>query len=460
MSSLITRANPTHRSWTLDPVVVQVAFVLCAVAMRIASTPSANLSFVLLGGYALLGRAQAIQALALSWLFSMLGAGVAAEATASAIGRYAVLAGAVASVLMRSVRMGRNFRIGPVNLATLLLGALVLVHSVLFSAMVDVSVLKVVSWTLVMTTLTAAWLGLKAKERETTSRQIFGGLIVVMLLSLPLLASPLGYLRNETGFQGVLNHPQAFGPTMALLGAWAASRMFAEKRPPWLVLGLVPACFVLCVLSEARIAGLSLLIGVAISVVAAPLLYGRSGSIMAGLHSDRVKLVVLLLLTLGMSFSSLVTERIQSFITKRSDAVTVGEAYDNSRGYMLDRMLTNIYEKPLVGIGFGISSELWQMDVVRDEIFGLPVSAPVEKGVLPVAVLEELGLIGLFGVAVWIWQLLRRIARAGITPLCVSITSLLLNMGESTLFSPGGLGLLSLILLSWACSCGELRGRR
>lgn len=41
------------------------------------------------------------------------------------------------------------------------------------------------------------------------------------LLSLPLLVHPLGYLRNGTGFQVILNHPQVFGPTMALLCAWA-----------------------------------------------------------------------------------------------------------------------------------------------------------------------------------------------------------------------------------------------
>jgi hypothetical protein len=50
---------------------------ILAMAMRIASTPTANLSYLVIVGYALLGRAQAIQALALSWLFTMLSPGIA-----------------------------------------------------------------------------------------------------------------------------------------------------------------------------------------------------------------------------------------------------------------------------------------------------------------------------------------------------------------------------------------------
>src|SRR5690554_4193811 len=74
--------------------------LLMALAMRVVSTPTANLSYLIIAVYALLGRAQAIQALALSWLFTMLSPGIGPGVAAA--GRYAVMAAAAASVLLRS----------------------------------------------------------------------------------------------------------------------------------------------------------------------------------------------------------------------------------------------------------------------------------------------------------------------------------------------------------------------
>ena len=56
-------------------------------------------------------------------------------------------------------------------------------------------------------------------------------------------------------------------------------------------------------------------------------------------------------------------------------------------------------------------------------------------------------------------MLMRRSARGGLVPVTVGLTALLMNMGEATLFSPGGMGLLSLILLGWAFASSQARGR-
>ncbi len=70
------------------------------------------------------------------------------------------------------------------------------------------------------------------------------------------------------------------------------------------------------------------------------------------------------------------------------------EAYDLSRGSLIDEMWQNITEHPLAGIGFGIGSDPSEMEIERDPVFRLPIGAPIEKGVLPIAVVEELGIIG------------------------------------------------------------------
>ena len=51
-------------------------------------------------------------------------------------------------------------------------------------------------------------------------------------------------------------------------------------------------------------------------------------------------------------------------------------------------------------------------------------------------------------------MIIRSAASAGMAPLAVVLTALLINMGESIFFSPGGMGMLVLIMVSWAYAMG------
>lgn len=433
-----------------------VLFVATVLALRVASEPTANASYLVLAGYALLGRTQAIQALALSWLFTMLNPGLVPEATAGAVGRFAIIATATLSVAMRSGLLGKRTRVGKMTLATLTLGLLIVAHSYFVSPIPDVSILKATSWTLVTATLCAAWGALGEDERSRVVNQIFGGLVAVLIFSLPLLSLPVGYLRNGTGFQGILNHPQAFGPTMALLGVWAGARMLGERRPPWLLVLFMGACLVLVVLSEARTAGLALVLGLGSAVVLVPFLSHQSiRKVLPGLGSRRVWLVAGAAVV-GVLFSGAVlTERIGAYIEKRGGGGGLVQSYETSRGGLIDDMLENIRLNPLVGSGFGIASRPEEMIIDRDPVFGLPSGAPIEKGVMPIQVTEELGLVGALFVFLWLGVAVKRASRGTVTKLAVLLTVLLLNMGEANFFSPGGLGLLPLILFTWAVSVGQ-----
>ena len=433
-----------------------VAAIIAVLTLRTASTSTANLSYWLLAGFALFGRAQAIQALALSWLFTMLSPGIGAEATGGAVGRYVVLTAAAMSVFFR----GRPI-VEPVIFYVLLFGLFATVHSALFSPMIDVSLLKAVSWTVALTTILVAWSRLCVIQRQVLERQIFGGLILLMLVSLPLLASSLGYIRNGSGFQGVLNHPQVFGSTMALLGAWAAGQAFGGERSR--ILGywaLFVVCLILVVLSEARTAGLSMVLGIVIAVFVVMPLSGRSmKAVMPNLSSWRMPVIGYVLLLSTMVGGQQLADQFSGFVTKsgRADVSSLADAYELSRGELARVMWENIKHDPFIGIGFGIASYPFLMIVERDSLLGLPISASIEKGILPLAVWEELGLLGLGLVVGWVILLLRRGAKAGVAPLAVGVTALLLNLGESTFFSPGGMGLLSLILFGWILFGGRDR---
>ena len=429
--------------------------VLVFLALRLFSSATANAAYFLLATFALTGRAQAIQALALSWLFSMLSPAIAPDVPLAALGRYSVMAFAALSVLLRA-GPGASSSGVPVKrlvLLTIILGAGMVAHALLFSVVRDVSVLKAISWTVAVATLLSAWSGLGMEARQRLERQLFGGLIVLLLASLPLVASGSGYLVNGTGFQGVLSHPQAFGPTMALLAAWLGSRIVAETRPPWRLVGLFVAALVLIVLSEARTAGLGLMMGLLAAIAVGRLLARRRlRDYLPGLRSRRVQLTVGLGLMAVIAVGPVLGSKVATFVAKRGNSSSLVEAYDRSRGAKVDEMWANIREHPLRGIGFGVASDPFSMEVSRDPVLGLPTGASIEKGVVYLAVWEELGLLGLLAVLGWLWLLVRRAALAGLTPLVVCLTALAMNFGEATLFSPSGMGMLSLVLLTWAAT--------
>lgn len=424
--------------------------------LRLASTPTANLSFFLLAAYATTGRAQAIQALGMSWLLTMISPGIAPPAPLGSVGRYAVFMGAFIAVFVRSGILSGQLKASKIVLSTVGLGVLFVIHSLFISPMPDVSIFKAVSWLIVTATLFSAWSGLTPAEREHLFRQLYVGLVAIMVVSVPLFVLPLGYLRNDSGFQGILNHPQAFGPTMAILGVIAASKLFAEMRPSWQYLGVFGVSLVFILASEARTAGLALIIGLCLAIASVPVLSGlRVRAVLPGLRSRRVWGIAGLVLCLGVIFAPQIGEKVGNYISKSGRAGSVesiAEAYDRSRGGLIGRMIANINENPLTGIGYGIASEPALMVVEREPFFGLPVGAPVEKGVLPLAMLEELGWVGAGIVAVWLITLALKASRGGVVSISVLITALMINMGENVLFSPGGMGLFILIGVTWAAS--------
>lgn len=429
-----------------------LAFPLLGILFRIAGGPTANLSYVLIACFALFGRTQAIQALSLSWLFSMLNSALAPDPSAAAIGRYLVIVAAAISVTWRVVVSGGGASINRLSFITVCLGLMLLIHSLLFSAVMDVSVLKVVSWVVVVLTLLSAWQGLATTQRLALFDQLQWGLVWLLLLSLPLLAIPgIGYLRNGTGFQGMLNHPQAFGPTVALVGVLVGGRILGQRKPAWRDIALLGMCLVLVVLSEARTAGVAMVLGLLGSALLSPVFAGVSyRRMLPGLRNRRFQALALVIVAVAILSGPFLVGTLSTYLLKRSGSTSLIAAADASRGELVEKMVLNIQQNPWTGIGFGIASEPVNMVVERDQFLGLPLSAVVEKGVMPVAVIEELGIFGAVAVLFWLLVAFRSGARSGLPQFAVLITLVLVNFGESMFFSVGGMGMLLLILLAGA----------
>jgi hypothetical protein len=431
---------------------VTTLLVFLAVTFRFASPVSADLSYMLLAVIALLGRRQAIIALALSWLFTMVNPGLSPEAPLGAMGRYFVIIAAALSVLLRT-KTKSQCSVRGLIWATWLFAAFVLVHSLLFSPHVDVSLLKFTSWLMVFLTLVSAWNGLMPDARERFSNQLFWAFVAFAFLSSSLFFLPVGYLRNGSGFQGLLNHPQAFGLTMAFLGAWAFTRLLSVRRVMYAELAAFFLAILLVVASETRTAGVALSLSILASLGLVRLTSRKRLSLLLPAFKSRNFRFLFLCVTLVLlMLTPKITQVANDFISKsgRADVSDLITAYEVSRSVLYIPILENIASDPWKGIGYGISSDPQLMVVQRDPLFGFPVGAPIEKGIMPLAILEELGVLG-FGIFVlWLLVALRYAMKGGLIGLALIFLVLLVNLGEAVFFSPGGMGLLTLLFFTYS----------
>ena len=432
---------------SVTTLIVSLAFVF-----RFASPVSVDLSYVLLALLAFLGRRQAIIALALSWCFTMINPGLVPEKSFGSIGLYVVIMAAAASVLLR-FKLKSKGSLGGLIWATWLFAAFVFMHSLFVSPFVDVSLLKLILWVIVFLTLLSAWSGLMPDARARLANQLFWAFAVLALLSLPLMFLPVGYLRNGSGFQGLLNHPQAFGLAMAFLAAWAFTRVLSVRRVMFAELAVFFLALLLIIASESRTAGVALLLAIFTTLGLVKLTRRkRLKSLLPVFQSKNFRFLVLVVALASLIFAPKIAQVANHYLTKsgRADVSDLISVFAESREVLYLPMLENIAAEPWRGIGFGIASNPQLQVVHRDPLLGLPISAPVEKGTMPLAILEELGVLG-FGVFVlWLLIALRYAIKGGVISLALILVTLLLNLGEAILLSPGGMGLLAILFFTYA----------
>ncbi|WP_169745562.1 O-antigen ligase family protein [Isoalcanivorax pacificus] len=272
----------------------------------------------------------------------------------------------------------------------------------------------------------------------------------LIITSLIALFSGIGYERNGHGFQGITQHPQAFGIVLSPLVVAMIAMNFDELRKANpRIIGWVGIGCLFIIMTESRTAMLSLGLG----LVSLIFLFFKN-NIKRGFVYTAIFAPVFLagfsLVQLDESRSARFSEGMEAIVFKGYDAVSLGEGFYLSRGYILDKSFDNISENWLLGIGFGIPSDKDLSGAVYDPLFGLPISLTVEKGVAFIALLEEVGFPGLLLFCFFLISLLRAMRRSVnyffAIPVFVSILSV--NIGEAVLFSMGGVGFFHWLIVS------------
>jgi hypothetical protein len=428
-----------------------VGLPLLAIILRLIPL-TADFSYLILAGYALLGRRQIIEALLLSWLFSMLSPKIIPFAGYESFFRYIIILACLFSILLRA-----NFKkFHKLTFFTFGLGTFLILHSISFSQVPTISFLKALNWTLVIVILFLAWKGMDSLEYEDTKKWIKSFLLIILLLSIPtLLVSKIGFSVNNRYFSGILNHPQTLGMTAAAAGAIYIGQIFFKNKIKLFSVVIIIFCISLILVSGSRTAGGALFSAVIISSLLFPIVIIRKIKSLANFNKNKLIITLISFLLIIILIPS-IFDLTNIFITK-TEKVTVDSiisAFKTSRAVLYEPIINNIIENPIKGIGFGLASDWSFMDIKYFK--GIPVSAPIEKGVLPLAVLEEVGVFGLIFFIIWILLLVRCSIANSFPDTIVLLTILLFNLGEAGLFSANGYGMLYLVMITSATTKPKL----
>jgi hypothetical protein len=423
--------------------------------LRFLPTPFSDAAYGVTLLYSLTGRRQAVVALLMLSLLNMATHAFGMPPGLAAIYRHLVVAAAAFSAMVLHGGGVFRTRCPRILIGTSIVCLLILVHSAFLSQLPVLSLLKALSFSMTILTLLTGWAGLSESERRAGEAQVWGLFAGLTVLSTPMLFTPLGYLKQVGGFQGLTAQAQALGSMMGVFAAFLWISIITRRR---LTIGLVLlACMATAYmfLSQARIGGFSFVVGLFSGLALSPLL----SSFDRWRQQPRIRFgrlaVVAVLTGVGLiAAGSFVIPKLQNYIIKygsAQDGVKYTDELYRARGGMVELMLRSVKEHPLTGIGFGVPTEGGNSTaVVYDPVFGLPIMATVEKGVMLVAVLEELGYPLATIVYLWLAWLFMLAARGGPVSLTNFSAALAVNAAENCFFSPGGFGLLILVIICMA----------
>ncbi len=242
-------------------------------------------------------------------------------------------------------------------------------------------------------------------------------------------------------FCGVLNQSQALAPIMTCCVGWIVCDMlFIQRKFNKFHLLLVFLSLPMLYLTRSRCGFLSF------SVMFAMVYCYASRKVKM---PQKMKRHVRTGLTVGLALMGLImiaaelkdgsmTRWLRKKDDVSSDTRTLTEAFTSSRQGLMEASIRDFKKNPLLGMGFQVDENTLRRFGRRK---GLIISASIEKGVLPTMVLGETGLLGFTLFAVFLvgfYGICNR--KQFITTVTLFTVFITTNMGESTFFSPGGIG--------------------
>lgn len=264
-------------------------------------------------------------------------------------------------------------------------------------------------------------------------------------------------------FNGMTVHSQTLGPLVAMLNALLLSDYlcnFTKKQPLYRV--LLAAAPVLIYMTSSRTALFAYLVSILASVF-----FFMGQRHVARAKKSRILMNVLLggiLTVFLLILSPNKVNQMEAFLRKTEKVEDIDhtallpESILKSRIGSIENGIYNFSQSPIVGNGFQVSEEMKDMSTSET---GWIISAPIEKGVLPVMILEEGGVIGAVLFALFVFNLYVKYNRLRFCCFLSTFTVfIMLSFGEAVFFSMSGLGGISWVICFCALLMDVLRHKR
>ena len=259
-----------------------------------------------------------------------------------------------------------------------------------------------------------------------------------------LAAEVIKQMKLEGGttlFCGITNHSQTLaGLLSCFFPLVLCDMLFVERRFNHLHVIILMAMLPLFYMTRSRMALVSLVTSMLF------IAFYTSRNVLISVQLKRKLMQGIFVFTFFLSLLAIVMQLHSGMISRwlrktgkeDVDDRSLGEALTSSRMGLIEESLWEFRRKPMIGSGFQVAA------YTRDMVAGnrsLILSAPIEKGVLPVMVLGETGILGvtcfLLFLLTFYYTCARRRYFITITMFTVQQVT---NMAEATFFSPGGSG--------------------
>lgn len=242
-------------------------------------------------------------------------------------------------------------------------------------------------------------------------------------------------------FCGVTMQSQVLSPLLACTFAWLACDMlFVEERLRWPHAVLLVLSLPLMYKTRSRVALFTLMASLILVYFYLPRHISMRVQVKRWLGSVLLSFGVALIIVAALS--EIHSDAISRWARKTNDVDldrrSLSEAVTSSRQGLIDECMNDFRRNPLFGSGFQVS---WFTSELVGNQRGFVFSSPIEKGVLPVMVLGETGIIGEFVFIIFLFSFFSAGSQRRLF-MSITMMSVLLvtNLGEATFFSPGGLG--------------------
>jgi hypothetical protein len=441
---------------------IQLALIAAIVTLAYVDAIPTIVTYVVLASLALRSPLWAFRALAAGVLASLLTSAITQEfipleyrdkiyeTTDSGvlIGRYILLAAATLRIANEKRRFLRNRKFW---LAYSLFAGVLIINSIAVSYQPLISLLKAATLLMgIFVLLQSVRLDNGQGYLETVVVALFGAIVSI---GFPLAVVPSGYMVNGSGFQGLLNHPQVLGIVCGILGAFLFVRALRGGMDFILYWALLTVALVSLILSQARTGLLAFLVGSAIGTIR--LLLSRQ----AGARAIPAFILAALIGTTALLTFPELVELLEKFINKRNlDSVNLGAMWQETRATVAEKSWQGFLASPILGWGFGLPWDSTDLVVKYDPFFNLPIGASVEKGLIFTASLEELGVFGAFFACLFLlWILSYSFMQSRPEGAAIVFAAVASNVGESTLFSFGGVGAFVWVAIAVGLSTGMRR---